>query len=67
MSLIWPAAHVQQLVRAAERDTDAVSMFTAGDRPDCSVVVLKGRDVVRCFREWAERNRLLTPGKDVEG
>lgn len=67
----WPDAHpqkVRQLLRAAELDTDAVSIHSVGEsfeRPDFAVVVVKGRYAVRCFREWAASNGLLTPGKDV--
>lgn len=62
-------SRIRTLLKHAERDSDPVSMFHIGDRIDdveVSVVVLKGRDVVRCFREWAERNRIFTPGKPVD-
>jgi hypothetical protein len=70
----WPDSKgertVRQLIRKASGDTDPVLIFSfAGERredADAAVVVLKGRDVVRCFREWAKRNGVLTPGKGVE-
>lgn len=65
---------VKELLTKAERDSDPVSIFSTGPRhahiveyADRAVVVIRGRDVLRCFREWAERNRLLTPRKPVEG
>lgn len=63
------AARVRTLLRAANRDSDQVSISSFGESPenlDGAVVVLKGDAVVRCFREWAVRNRLLTPGKPIE-
>ncbi len=63
------AARVRTLLREANRDSDQVSISSFGESPgkiDGAVVVLKGDAVVRCFREWAVRNRLLTPGKPVK-
>lgn len=63
------AQRVATLLRRASEDTDLVSMFSfCGEHveaAECSVVVIRGRDVVRSFREWAERNGVLTPGKPV--
>jgi hypothetical protein len=59
----------KQLLAAAAKDTDRVSIYSLGDtleRADLAVIVLKGRDELRLFRDWAERNGLLTPGKPVE-
>jgi hypothetical protein len=50
------------IVRAAERDSDPVSMLTLGEDDghcEASVVVLKGQDTVTLFRQWAERNKVL--------
>lgn len=60
---------VAALLLQASKDTDLVSMFSFcgehRDAAECSVVVIRGRDVVRSFREWAERQGVLTPGKPV--
>lgn len=63
------AQRVVTLLQHASSDTDLVSMFSFCGKhreiAECSVVVIRGRDVVRSFREWAERNGMLTPGKPV--
>lgn len=54
---------------AAAKDPDPVSMFTEGDEQQhgCSVVVLRGQQVIEMFRQWAERNGILHRDRDVDG
>lgn len=61
---------VGQLLNAARKDTDAASVFWLGtcsaDSDDC-IIVIKGRENSAYLVELLQRQKLLTPGKDVEG
>ncbi len=61
---------VGQLLNAARKDTDAASVFWLGtcsaDSDNC-IVVIKGRENCAYIIELLQRQKLLTPGKDVEG
>lgn len=61
---------VGQLLNAARKDTDAASVFWLGtcsaDSDDC-IIVIKGREHSAYIIEVLQRQKLLTPGKDVEG
>jgi len=59
----------QQLLDAAHRDTDAVSVFCDAADLDSTVTaifVVKGREHIEYVRALCERQGLLTPGKPVE-
>ena len=59
-----------QLLDAAERDTDAVSVFMDGTGPadtERAIFVVKGRENVGYLMELCRRQGLLTTGKPVEG
>lgn len=54
------------LVNAANRSPDVVSMLVLGkdmDHAEGAIVVLRGRQAVQLFEQWAIRNRVLTPGR----
>lgn len=59
-----------QLLDAAARDTDAVSVFIDGYRMDqdteAAVLVVKGRVHIDYILALCVRQGLLTPGKPVE-
>lgn len=58
-----------QLLKAAARDTDAVSVFHNGTGPDDfdgAIFVVKGRSNVDYLKALCERQGLLTQGKPVE-
>lgn len=60
---------VTQLLAAAEKDTDAVSVFMAGCTvadTKAAVFVVKGPEAIAYLRELCKRQGLLTPGKPVE-
>jgi hypothetical protein len=64
------AAAVLTLMHLASRDTDAVSMFSFGEsvhNAEAGVAVLRGPELVACFRDWAEAQGVFTRGKPVEG
>ncbi|NIR31685.1 MAG: hypothetical protein GWN84_20710 [Gammaproteobacteria bacterium] len=54
------------MVDAAVRDPDRVSMMTLGEPHDheLSIVVIKGRQNIEAFRRWAEAQKLLDRGRD---
>lgn len=54
---------VTQLLAAAEKDTDAVSVFMAGctvANTEAAVFVVKGPDAIAYLRELCKRQSLLT-------
>lgn len=58
-----------QLMAAAERDTDPVSVFMDGSGPEDSeraILVIKGRDHIAYLTQLCLRQGLLTEGKPVE-
>lgn len=59
-----------QLLAAAARDTDAVSVFEDGTGPgeaEVAILVVKGRANIEYLATLCARQGLLTPGKAVEG
>ncbi len=65
---------LRRLLRAADRDSDPVSITILTEGPvgdelaaDGAIVILKGGDTVALFCQWAERNKVLTRGKPIEG
>ena len=61
---------VDQLLEAAERDTDSVSVFMDGTGPEDSeraILVIKGRDHIAYLTQLMWRQGLLTKNKSVEG
>ena len=59
----------QQLLDAAAKDTDAASVFYVGSDDsnyDDAIIVIKGREHVRYLVDVLVRQKLVTPGKDVE-
>ena len=60
----------KQLLKAADRDTDAVSVFALGASfidSERAIFVVKGREHISYLRTMLARQGLLTPGKAVEG
>ena len=61
---------VQQLLAAAAKDSDPASVFWCGssdrDSADC-IIVIKGRQHSDYVIDVLVRQKLLTPGKPVEG
>jgi hypothetical protein len=60
----------EQLLAAAERDTDAVSIFNDGtdwNDTERAIFVVKGREHIAYLRALLTRQGLLTDGKSVEG
>jgi hypothetical protein len=60
------------LLHDADRDKDPVSLVGLTSSPtddwlraDGAIAVLKGGDVVEMFRQWAVRNKILTPDKRI--
>lgn len=52
----------KRVIAGAERDPDPVSMMVLGDSHETAegaVVVLKGRDTVLLFEQWAKRNKIM--------
>lgn len=61
---------VKQLLAAADKDTDAASVFYFGASQsdfDGAVIVLKGREHTQYVVDVLLRQNLLTRGKSVEG
>lgn len=59
-----------QLLAAAERDTDQVSMFGAGTceaDTDLCIMVVKGAENIAYVKAMLVRQGLLTEGKPVDG
>lgn len=59
---------VTQLLAAAEKDTDTVSVFMAGCTvadTEAAVFVVKGPKAIAYLRELCKRQGLLTPGKPL--
>jgi len=55
---------LRRLVQAANRSPDPVALVVLGEsmeRSEGAVVILRGRDTVRLFEQWAVRNRVLDP------
>ncbi len=69
--LIDPKAYgldhqMSRVVRAANRSSDAVSMVILGKResnPEGAIAVLRGRETVLLFEQWAVRNKVLDPDR----
>lgn len=60
----------QQLLDAAERDTDAVSVFMDGSSAadtERAIFVVKGREHIAYLMALLERQGLLNAAKPVEG
>lgn len=58
-----------QLLTAAERDTDPVSVFACGadwHDTDRAIFVVKGNKNISYLLQLLERQALLTPGKAIE-
>jgi hypothetical protein len=61
---------VNQLLAAAELDTDPVSVFMDGASPEHverAILVIKGRDHIAYLTQLLLRQGLMTEGKKVEG
>lgn len=61
---------VPQLLAAAANDTDAASVFYTGTCDadfDGAIIVVKGREHAAYVVAMLERQRMVTPGKPVEG
>lgn len=61
---------VTQLLAAAERDTDPVSVFMAGCTiadTEAAIFVVKGAERIAYLRSLCERQGMLTNDKSVEG
>lgn len=61
---------VAQLLAAARKDTDAASVFYLGTDEsdfDGAVIVIKGREHTQYVVDTLVRQKLVTPGKSVEG
>ncbi len=57
-----------QLLSAAQRDTDPVSVFGDGTCPadtNCAIFVVKGREHIEYLTALLQRQGLLTAGKAV--
>jgi hypothetical protein len=59
-----------QLLSAAAKDTDAASVFYTGTSAadyDGAIIVIKGREHAAYLIDVLVRQKLVTPGKPVEG